>query len=108
MANLTVQTISQAGVSPSLAAAAAGGDEFTNGGRTYFHVNNAGASPVTVTIDSVRACDQGADHNLTVSVPNAEERLIGPFDPRRFNNTSGRVAATYSAVTSVTVGAFAI
>lgn len=109
MANLTVQTITQAGVSPSLTAAAAGGDEFANGGRTYFHINNASAGSVTVTVDSVRPCDQGADHNLTVAVPASEQRLIGPFDPRRFNQAgTGRVAVTYSAVTSVTVGAFAI
>jgi len=108
VATLAVQKIVPAGLSPSLVAADEDGDQFANGGRVFFHINNASAAPITATIDSVQPCSQGVDHNVAVSVPAGAERLVGPFDPRRFNNSSGRVAVTYSAVTSVTVGAFEV
>jgi len=108
LAVLSVQRITLAGLAPSMVAADVAGDEFGNGGRAYLHVNNGGASQITVTVDSVKPCNYGEDHDITVDVPAGEERLIGPFEPRRFNNSSGRVAVTYSDVTSVTVGAFEV
>ena len=103
MATLAAQKISQSGVAPAYQAAAAGGDEFANGGRTVFHVKNGSAAAVTVTVKSQKPCNQGGTHDLTVSVPAGGDRMIGPFDPARFNNSSGRVAVTYSAVTTITV-----
>lgn len=108
MAVLTVQKVAQSGLAPSFGAAASGGDEFANGGRTMLHVKNGGGASITVTITSVKQCDQGSTHNVQVSVPAGGERVIGPFDPTRFNNSSGRVAVSYSAVTSVTVAALEI
>lgn len=105
MAVLTVQKITTAGLAPSFVAADSAGDEWANGGRTYLHVKNGSAAAVTVTVDSVTKCDQGFDHDVQVTVTASGERLIGPFEPRRFNNSSGRVKATYSAVASVTVAA---
>lgn len=107
MAMLNTQTISQAGIAPAFTAASAGGDTFRNsGGNTFFQVKNGGASSVTVTIDSVEKCNQGFDHNLTVTVPASSDQIIGPFEERRFNNDNGQVAVSYSGVTSVTVAAF--
>lgn len=108
MALLTVQQIGTSGLAPVFVAAAAGGDTFANNGRTYIHVKNASASAVTVTIDSIAPCNQGFDHNLTVSVPAAGERIIGTFDPARFNNDSSITTVTYSAATSVTVAAITL
>lgn len=105
MAVLAVQKVSKTGLAPAFAAAAAGGDEFSNGGRTYLHVKNGSAASVDVTADSKKQCDQGYDHDVVVAVPAGQERLIGPFDPTRFNNSSGRVNVSYSAVASVTVAA---
>jgi len=108
MAVLTVQRITQDGVTPSFVSADVGGDEFANGGRTFFYVKNGGASQITVTVDSVKQCNFGFDHDLTVDIPAGEERIIGPFDPGRFNNSSARVAVSYSDVTSVTVAALEV
>lgn len=108
MAVLDVQKISHAGLNPSFSPADAGGDEFANGGRTFLYVKNGGASQITVTIDSVKQCSFGYDHDLTVDIPAGEERIIGSFDPSRFNNSSARVAVTYSDVTSVTVAALEV
>ena len=108
MAQLTVQKISQTGLAPAFAAAAAGGDTFANGGRAILHVKNGGAGSINVTINSVKPCDQGFDHDVVVAVPAAGERIIGPFDPARFNDSSGNVSVTYSGVTTVTVAALEV
>jgi hypothetical protein len=108
MAVLTVTDVTPVtGVVQTLTAAAGGGDSFPNAdGRTYFVVTNGGGSSITVTINSVTPCDQGADHDGGGAVANGTTRTFGPFQPRRFNNASGAIDVTYSGVTSVTVGAF--
>ena len=106
MALLTVQSISGEGVSPTFRAATASGDTFPNDGRTMLHIKNGGTAAVTVTFDSVEKCNFGFDHDLTVSIPASGERIVGPFDPARFNNkVNGLVSVTYSGVTTVTVSA---
>lgn len=102
MADLSLQKVSRTGLNPSFDAAAAGGDRipFTRG--AYLHVKNGSAGAITVTINSVRACDQGFDHDESVSVPAGGERLIGPFNSR-FRSSDGYVAFSYSGVTSLTV-----
>ncbi|MGE5592590.1 MAG: hypothetical protein ACM3X3_02755 [Betaproteobacteria bacterium] len=105
MAVLTIQRLTSAGMTPSFAAADVAGDKFANNGRTLLVVKNGSASPVTVTVNSQRKCDQGFDHDVTVEVPAGSEKWIGPLDPARFNNASGQVEVAYSAVASVTVAA---
>lgn len=105
MAQLTVQKIAQTGITPTYGAAASGGDTFKNSGKTFLIVKNGGASPINVTINSLKPCDQGFDHDLVIAVPNASEKWIGPLKPDRFNDGNDLVGVTYSAVTSVTVAA---
>lgn len=100
MAQLNVQKTTLSGVAPAFAAADAGGDTFANTGREYLHVKNASAGAVTVTVDAVRSCDQGFDHNASVSVPAGGERVLGPFTKHRFG---GVASVSYTAVASVTV-----
>lgn len=97
MAALTVTKVLTTGIAPStyLTAAASGGDTFSNNGNTFFHIKNAGGSPINVTF--------GAVVDTVVAVTNAEERLIGPFSTGTYNDSGGDVQVTYSAVTSVTV-----
>jgi hypothetical protein len=108
MAVLTVQVVGRAGKEPVLTAAAVGGDTFPLiDGREWLEVNNASASAVTVTIKSKMKCDQGFDHDLVISVPASKKRSISGFLPiSRFRNATGNIEITYSAVASVTVGAF--
>jgi hypothetical protein len=113
MATLTVQQISRAGINPTLAAAAAGGDAFANSGKTFMRVKNGHATLArTVTIASqlpAGAIPQGtAKADLSISVTALEERWIGPLDPATFNDANGRVVATYSSEADLTVGAFAL
>ena len=110
MANLAIQEILKSGLEPSYAAAAAGGDEFANDDRTFFIIKNGDASQHTVTFTVVRASfdipglGEVSFTNLAVAVPASEERVIKvPAGP--YNNVNGRAAASYDAVTSVTVAA---
>ncbi len=103
MALLTAQAPSQAGTDVTFVAAAAGGDTLRPGDTTSLRVRNGGTAAIIVTVDSIRRCDQGVDHNLDVPVPAGGEREIGPFPAARFAGPGGLVSVTYSAVTSVTV-----
>jgi hypothetical protein len=99
MATLSAQVISLDGTDPTLAAVAAGGDQFANTGHEYFDVNNGSAAAVTVTFATEHPCDQGFTHNAAVAVAAGARRRIGPFPVPRFGRT---VEVTYSAATSVT------
>lgn len=106
MAILTVQPAAHAGLTPSYAAAAAGGDQFQPGDDVMLHIKNGSGASITVTVASPQPCSQGVTHNLVVSVPAAGERMIGPLPAARFANpTTGLVNITYSAAASVTVAA---
>ena len=108
MAALATQSIRRSGVNPAYVAATGGGDTCTPGMRTFLHIKNGGASPITVTLDAVAIPETDmlvAD--LAVVVTNAQERMIGPIDPPTFARASdGQCAITYSSATSVTVGIF--
>lgn len=110
MATLSVQNLSEVGGALTYAAATSGGDVFPNADdRTFLHVKNGGGSSVNVTItaQTVSATVPGlgvvTKANRVVAVPAGEDRMIGPFPSKAFNNSSNQVAVTYSAVTSVTV-----
>lgn len=100
---LTVAQISRTGIEPALVAANVDGNFFDNDGMTFLNVNNADASPHTITVDSVVDCDQGVDHNVVVVVGASENHLIGPFPVGRFNDSNAQAQITYDAVTSVTI-----
>lgn len=111
MADLVPLTISRTGVLDTLAAAAVGGDALTlNTGKQYLHVNNGGGAPITVTIafNSSAIIDGQTATNKTVSITNGTSKLIGPFPPSLYNDALSKVQITYSAVTTVTVGAFTL
>lgn len=109
MAALTIQTTSQAGITPTYAAAAAGGDTVVNNGRVVLHVKNGYTSPQTVTIASKAQATVGlARADRSVAVPNASERIIGPFEVQIWNNDTGQIELTYSGVTSLTIAAIQI
>jgi hypothetical protein len=101
MATLTVQNSLITGLQPTYSAVASS-DVFSNDGRTVIYIKNAGGSPDTVGIDSAVLCNQGFDHDGGGSVTNATEKVFGPFEPARFNNSNGQVTVTHSFLTSVT------
>lgn len=109
MAALATQQIAPAGIAPSYASAAGGGDTFVPDKDTFLHVKNGGGSPITVTVAVPGTERYGvATADLAVSVTNGQERMIGPFPADAFADPalSGSAAITYSGVTSVTIGVF--
>lgn len=111
MATLTVNVVTQAGFRDdnALVAAAGGGDAFAPGVDVFFRCNNGGGAPITVTFATPGTVAGLAIGDGGGSVTNAQSRLFGPFPPELYADpTTGLVVVTYSAVTSVTVGAFRI
>lgn len=112
MAVLSVTDITESGALDGAAAAAGGGDSFANDDqeRTFLLVINGGGSPITVTITPAVASGTLPGFGTVSkaagggSVSNGTRRYFGPF-PAAYNDANGRVAVTYSGVTSVTVAA---
>ena len=104
MATYTKQSSSLAPSANITYGAATSTDDFVNGGQERLHVRNGGGGGITVTINSVKPCDQGADHDVVVSIAAGADRWIGPFPPDRFNDpVTNKVTVNYSGTTSVTV-----
>ncbi|MBB4987495.1 hypothetical protein [Streptomyces nymphaeiformis] len=105
MAALTTTTVNTLGgladLDAAAVAAAGGGDTAPVGDGLFLFVNNAGASPRTVTLATPGTVHghQVADATLTVA---AGKRGLIPLTTI-FRGATGRAAITYDAVTSVTV-----
>lgn len=111
MALLASQSITRAGLAPAYAAATGGGDTFTPDGDTFIQVKNASGGAITVTIVTPRTDAWGnAIADNTVSVPaTTGDRMIGPFPADSYADpTTGLASITYSATTSLTIGAFKV
>ena len=111
---LTVQEISRAGKAvsyPLIAPTATHGNKFLNDGRTWHRVKNGSGAPITVTININKTVDGIALTNQTVSVAATGDGTgldfmkKEPF-PIDWNQVDGYMWITYSAVATVTVGAF--
>jgi hypothetical protein len=107
MALLTTQTIARTGITPTYAAVAAS-DTFAPDAQVFIHVKNAGGSPDTCVVSVLAGDPPGlVISDNSVSVTNAQERMIGPFPPQFFADpTTGLATVTHSFTTTVTVGVF--
>ena len=101
MATYTVQTVTRSGITPTKNAVASS-DNFVNDGRTVLHVTNGSGGSLTVTIVTPNTSDGLAVADRTVTIPNGEERVIGPFPRSVYNDSDGNVTVQFSATTSVT------
>lgn len=104
MATLTVLKSSRAGVQMSPTAAAGGGDDFPNDGKTIFQVYNGSGGSIDVdfalTVDPFASEPTQAVSSVSQAVPAGEDHVFGPFPTKWFGSS---VAVTYSGVTSLTV-----
>ena len=107
MALLTTQNISRTGVTPAYTAVAAS-DTFTPDAQAFIHVKNAGGSPDSAVFAVAAGDPPGLTiTDVTVSVTNGQERMIGPFPANFFADpTTGLCTVTHSFTTSVTSGIF--
>ena len=102
----------ETGISITESSAGVSGDKATNpDGKTVFIVKNGSGSSINVTV-----AEQMSDRtdpnfgiltksNVVKAVAAGAIAVIGPFPPAAFNDANGDVNITYSATTSVTVGA---
>lgn len=104
MAVLTPQKIATGGLAPVTVSAAGGGDKLPAGPGRFVQVINGSGGSINVTINSIKPCDQGFDHNVVVAVAAGATKLLGPFNDR-YVDSDGYVELAYSAVTTVTVAA---
>lgn len=111
MADLVVKKVVKTGLNPddpAYVACTEGGDAVLNSGKTFLHVKNGHSGAWVVTVNSVQPCSQGFDHDVAVSVPASEERMIGPFARDRFNDANQKLAITYDGVTALTIAAIEV
>ena len=93
LATITVDTpLTPAGVT-----AEDDGIEFVNDGRTYLDILGGTAGNKLVTVDAPSACNQGTQHDITVTPVAATRYLIGPFPQARFNDGDGKVQITVAS-----------
>lgn len=109
MAVLSVQAISKAGVTPTLATAASGGDSFPNNGRVMVWLQNNHAS-ASRTVTFVTPVTPGglalADKTVTIAAAD-DNAFICDLDPAIYNDSNGRVSMTYSdSGADIKVGVF--
>lgn len=109
MATIAVQTYNESGTDLTMSSAAGGGDQFVNTGKEVIIIYNGDASGKTVTVtaqttsftDSKYGSSVKEDQDVTVSAGGVA--IMGPFPRQAFNDGSGYVQITYSAVTSLEV-----
>lgn len=108
MADLTTQKITRAGIGPTYATCAAGGDKFIPDDDVFAHIKNGSGGALTATFATPGDVDGEPIADRTVSVPAGGERVIGPFPKTIFANNAdgGKCAITYSGVTTLTIGVF--
>jgi hypothetical protein len=116
--SITVQAATDAGLNYTSQAAAGGGDAFTNDGRTFLLFVNANASTRTLTITKQNKSPSSQGFNpitltdTTVTIPGSGTNgglcMVGPFAQLEYNDSTGLVQLSYTAVTSLTVSAVSL
>lgn len=110
MAVITPKVGALSGVDPdTYVSAAGGGDSFpaTSDGVYLIHVKNGHTSSQDVIIDDPTSASPPSatafTPDVTVSVPNAEERMIVISNSGRFRDSNGDINLTYSGTTALTL-----
>jgi hypothetical protein len=96
------------GVTPAPFAATAAGNQFLNDGKTFFYVQNASATIITITPTVTYAAFGLTMTGPSVSFPASTTKLVGPFPPGAYNDAMGYVSFNYSQVLTIWVAAFRI
>src|SRR5258708_2627996 len=114
MAQLPLTVLLPSGVATAYQAAGAGGDAFGNPSdeRSFVHVKNGSVGSITITVLPVQAAAVKipgvgplAPPTRSVVIAAGADAMIGPFTAA-YTDANNNVNLAYSAVTSVTVGAF--
>jgi hypothetical protein len=110
--DLAITEIAQSGVYPSGTTGQADGHKFSNSEDVFLEVvNGNGSTPRNVIFPTPAERAGLAVADLTVTIPAAARRIIGPFEPSVFNQggaDQGKTHINYQAggETDLTVRAF--
>lgn len=103
MSAITVTQATQVqGTSLTFQSVWAAGDTVVNNGKTTLIFRNSSGSSCVATLDTPALHEGLAIANPTVTVTNAADQVIGPFDPAIFNTAAGVITITYSGSTNTT------
>lgn len=108
MATLSAATIDVAGITTTLAAAAAGGDLAPVGSGLFLIVKNGDATSKTVTLATPGLLPTGDAYPDKAYTVAAGAQVLIPLLPLYRDPADGYAHITYSAVTQVTVGAYSV
>lgn len=92
---LTAQTITTAGITPSPVVGTADGHWFDNpassarNGTRFVRVSNTGGVSRNITFQTGATVEGINIEEVIVAIPAGAVRLIGPFSPRVFNRPAG-------------------
>jgi len=104
MATLTTQTITRAGVTPSYAAVAGGGDACEVGDDIFLQFKNTNAATYTVTLaipSSASTYPNVTYTNVAVVIPaTTGDKWIGPVSALFKDATTGLCTITYTGTTT--------
>ena len=110
MALITLQNISESGITPTLTSvAASGGDTFANSGSCFVMiVNTSGETTVGTAAVEVTTVDSSQYGSLTkaaqtISTAAGATSFFGPFAPAAYNDQNGIMTVSFSATTDVTI-----
>ena len=102
-----VQKIIKTGLDPTHTGGLSAADTYQmlNNGRMFIYVTNGGGGTVVVTIATPGTVDGLAIADRAVTLLTGTDRMIGPFPPHIYNNSSGEIEVTFDVVASVTLAA---
>lgn len=105
---LTVQTIVQAGITPTFVAANTDGHSFVNNGNTFVEIiNSHTTATMTATVVHPGTIDGLAVADQPVTIPGGATRRVGPFSAR-FNQPGTNDVNIDVSTTAASIGAFRI
>lgn len=95
---LTVGDVVTAGLAyaPAALGASDTGFDFLNDGTTIIMVENGSGGSVNAVVDA-QSVDGLAITDLTIAIGAGVTKAIGPFKPRYFNDSNGKVLVTISS-----------
>lgn len=106
---VTVDKSKPSGTNPTVKAITTEDEyQFKNDGRITLRVTNGGAEPTDVTVVTPGTKGGLAIEDQVVTVPDGQERYIGPFETDLYNDADGNVTVKFSKAESVTLTAIRV
>ena len=105
----TLTPVPTAGALIAEEACTALGDQMVNDGRTFLYFRNAnGAATYTITLATGATVAGMTIENIVFTLAPTVMKIIGPFEPRYWNDANGYIQITYDAVVDLFVRAIRV